>query len=507
MLTCGAVLVDILPSYKITKLSEVQMKEKVKKDLKILRQYEQGLLDLYQKFLMKLEYFLKLYRNPGQLKSTKKIHKRRKQANEDEIDVLDYLSAESRLAIARSVAKVFSKLMVATVGFNYHDNILETGIPLLNDKDEQIRNEINSGAIELFKTDKLGEKTLKVVQKIAKLVRDKNHKTEPICVELFLRLRIKQVEQRKGKDEKDKDRKKIDRNQVSRAQNKQRKKEAKLAKEMVELQAAENQQDRLYYNSRIIEAIFGIYLRVLKSARNSPLLSPSLLGVAQFGHLINLDLIGPLLKLLEDVFSDAKIPVHSRLKAGKSACTILSGQGEDLLVDPKHLYANTFRLLNEIDNTPKEGTSDPWPILFELLVNLMIDRKNHLNNGRINAFLHRITSTAVRMNTGRDSSHFVLPLLLVVRQMIIHHRCTRTCLDDEAELSSLPVDETDPDLVLANRVAITKELKVLSQSKNRYIKALSCHLIDGAPSKGQVLPKNMGRKRPSDLYRELRYKK
>ena len=190
MLTCGAVLVDILPSYKITKLSEVQMKEKVKKDLKILRQYEQGitrvftwlrpgtakwpiffnrliflgLLDLYQKFLMKLEYFLKLYRNPGQLKSTKKIHKRRKQANEDEIDVLDYLSAESRLAIARSVAKVFSKLMVATVGFNYHDNILETGIPLLNDKDEQIRNEINSGAIELFKTDKLGEKTLKVVQ-------------------------------------------------------------------------------------------------------------------------------------------------------------------------------------------------------------------------------------------------------------------------------------------------------------------------------------------------------
>ena len=43
MLTCGAVLVDILPSYKITKLSEVQMKEKVKKDLKILRQYEQGI--------------------------------------------------------------------------------------------------------------------------------------------------------------------------------------------------------------------------------------------------------------------------------------------------------------------------------------------------------------------------------------------------------------------------------------------------------------------------------
>ena len=70
MLTAGAVLVDILPSYKIIKLTEAQMKEKVKKDLKVLRQYEQGLLDLYQKFLMRLEYFLKLYRTPKQVSLT-----------------------------------------------------------------------------------------------------------------------------------------------------------------------------------------------------------------------------------------------------------------------------------------------------------------------------------------------------------------------------------------------------------------------------------------------------
>ena len=67
MLTAGAVLVDILPSYKITKLSEGQMKERVKKELKALRQYEQGLLDLYNKFLMRLEYFMKLYTNPKQV--------------------------------------------------------------------------------------------------------------------------------------------------------------------------------------------------------------------------------------------------------------------------------------------------------------------------------------------------------------------------------------------------------------------------------------------------------
>ena len=64
MLTCGAVLVDILPSYKITKLSEVQMKEKVKKDLKILRQYEQGITRVFTappsgKFSPSIEFLLR----------------------------------------------------------------------------------------------------------------------------------------------------------------------------------------------------------------------------------------------------------------------------------------------------------------------------------------------------------------------------------------------------------------------------------------------------------------
>ena len=42
--------------------------------------------------------------------NTKKINKRRKQANEAEIDILDYLSPEARLIIARSTAKVFAKV-------------------------------------------------------------------------------------------------------------------------------------------------------------------------------------------------------------------------------------------------------------------------------------------------------------------------------------------------------------------------------------------------------------
>ena len=96
MLSCAVVLTDILPSYKIAKLSDAQMKEKVKKDLKQLRQYEQGLLELYQKYLMRVEYFIKLYKSPKQL-NTKSRALKRKQANDAEIDVVDYMSQSARL--------------------------------------------------------------------------------------------------------------------------------------------------------------------------------------------------------------------------------------------------------------------------------------------------------------------------------------------------------------------------------------------------------------------------
>ena len=60
MLSGGKVLEDILPAYRIRKLTDQEMKEKVKKDLRVLRTYEQGLLEFYQKFLKRVEFFLRL---------------------------------------------------------------------------------------------------------------------------------------------------------------------------------------------------------------------------------------------------------------------------------------------------------------------------------------------------------------------------------------------------------------------------------------------------------------
>jgi len=321
ILTAGAILTDILPSYRIRKLTEEEKKETLKKEVRALRNYEQGLLEYYQKFLKRMEFFLMLYKSPAMLKRKTGVRNRR---NVVEADPLEVISKPARVVIARSVTKVMSKLMVSAMQFNYHDNLIETLIPYINDTDETIGDQIQEGVIELFKTDRTSQKVLAVVRKIAAVVRAKGKKTDQRVMECLLHLKIKQVESRQGKDHRDKDRNKVDRNKVSRAQNKQRKREAKLQIELKETQAVENQKDRLYFNSQAIEAVFGIFFRILKSIRCSKLLSPTLIGIGRYGHLINLDLIGPLLSLLTDVMADTSVIVSNRLKCARSACALLT---------------------------------------------------------------------------------------------------------------------------------------------------------------------------------------
>lgn len=87
---------------------------------------------------------------------------------------------------------------------------------------------------------------------------------------------------------------------------------------------------------------------------------------------------------------------------------------------------------------------------------------------------------------------------------ICNFRCTKSCLDDEAEMASLPVDKLDPDLVMPNRVSCVKELEALTVHPNYLVVLLAKHIQAGAPSNVN-LPKNCTRKRPSEVYKELRF--
>ena len=93
--------------------------------------------------------------------------------------------------MARTASKVLSKLLVSTIGFNFHENIIETIVPLLNDSDDQISSEVKEGIIALFRNDRLGNKTLKIVQNIAALVRNKGPGKGSISVLSFTFIELK----------------------------------------------------------------------------------------------------------------------------------------------------------------------------------------------------------------------------------------------------------------------------------------------------------------------------
>ena len=98
--------------------------------------------------------------------------------------------------------------------FNFHENIIQNLVPLLNDEDEEISNEISCGIRELFKSDRKGNSILLVVRKIAAIVKQKNGNVKKEVVDVLIALRIKEVQRKDGKDIKDKERAKIDRKQV-----------------------------------------------------------------------------------------------------------------------------------------------------------------------------------------------------------------------------------------------------------------------------------------------------
>ena len=76
--------------------------------------------------------------------------KRRRKAGET--DPSELLAPPARLALARTSIKTLAKLMISTTHFNFHENLIETVVPYINDPDEEIGEEVAHAISELFKT-------------------------------------------------------------------------------------------------------------------------------------------------------------------------------------------------------------------------------------------------------------------------------------------------------------------------------------------------------------------
>jgi len=218
--------------------------------------------------------------------------------------------------------------------------------------------------------------------------------------------------------------------------------EAALHRDLDEGSAVMSFGEKKKMQSRLLEATFEMYFRVLKNAASPeptaglPMLSAALTGLAKFTHLISIDFLGDLMevfrKLLakEDLLSDA-------LKAQTllTACEILSGHGEVLQVDTGEFYRQLYTMLGK----PSAGATG-WQEGMSLTDQRALDHGTlrvraiqrfvggfkQVDQARMAAFAKRLASASIGMEAGE-----CLGSLGVIRQILASYPRVRNLLENE----------------------------------------------------------------------------
>ena len=258
-LSISAIFVDVLPSYRIRKLSDKEKAEKVSKDVAARRQWEETIITLYQNWLSSLD---------------KEIKK------------------------ASSLTKVCLQCMCIMLErathFNFHTNIMECVIGRISKQSWDDLSRMCYDALQkVLKGDISGEFSLEITKLLNRMIKERQFRISPNVLSLFNSLRLREElslesmqkpnkHQRKYKEKKE-------RKHLSKKAKKAHRENKEIEKEMKEAQVEVDKETKDRNNTETLKLIFVIYFRILKFPESSPLLPVALEGVANFSHLVNVD--------------------------------------------------------------------------------------------------------------------------------------------------------------------------------------------------------------------------
>ncbi len=353
MLTLLAVLKDLIPGYRIRSAAERKQEGvEISKEVKKLWEYENALLKGYQQYLKSLLAVLNAARN-----------------------------GQATAAHGRVAARCLAGLLVAAPHFNYSSDLLQAVVPNMVNKDEQIR-EHCCGAVALLLRSALnsaeaGQAAVEAVQLVADLIKRRKCIAPREVVDALLELSFPEI--LSGEDF-------VAARLARKKKKKKDKKKDEVDKGFKEAQAVVDRDTRRHQQSTILEALFEVFFRVLKTATASglmsntplegeeedeggdasyipplpasrfakrfPLLAPTMEGLSKFSHLISIDYFQDLMAALEELLGSSALPPAQRLRCLLTASEILRGQGEALTIDRKTFYNHLYSALNQVAMTP-----------------------------------------------------------------------------------------------------------------------------------------------------------
>lgn len=340
LLSLAPLFKDLIPGYRIRPLTETEKKEKVSKDIKKLREFEESLVLNYKEYLDMLTYYSK--------------HGRSGKPGDDNY----ILSTASVMAAC--------ELLESVPHFNFRENLINILVDKLSKKNIDVTYVKAINTIkEIFTNDDEGHVSFEVVKTLSKMVKAKKYNVNEAVVETLLYLRLLTELVAKGSMENvarpDGPKiKKKDKVFLTKKQRKTRREEKKIEEEMLKAETAVSAEERERIQSETLKLIFILYFNILKE-RSTVLMPSTLEGLAKFAHLVNAEFFGDLLEVLRELVVERHMwTVNGELKFKESmtreallcvvtAFALLTGQtGESMNLDLSffinHFYSALYSL-------------------------------------------------------------------------------------------------------------------------------------------------------------------
>lgn len=353
-----AVYKDITPGYRIRQLTAAEEAERVRDEVRRLREGEKMLVRNYKAYLKSLE---------GEIKKKTPL---------------------------QSVAlRCMCELLAAIPHFNYSENIMGVVVGRIGrrswDDDSEL---ILDTLVQVFLADVGATYSQALVRLIARMIKERKfqvHQNVLSCL-LHLRLRTELGHMRDGKkkprgkfqkrDDKQPEKKyksEIRKKWQTKNQRKKEKEMKEIDKEMAEAAAEVDEEERAQIQTETLKNLFVLYFSILKFPGRSPLLPAALEGISHFAQLINVDFFRDLLQVLRKIISDRRTDdsedaeaetaeidpvgagqrVRIRMLGIVTAFDLLSGQGEAINVDLSDFVTELFALLRPL--SLDTGIEDP----------------------------------------------------------------------------------------------------------------------------------------------------
>lgn len=297
---------SLAPSYQIRPLTDTEKREKVSKEVARLRQYEQTLVTNYIAYVDNLTKLAKFsYLNT---QNNKKV-------------------TEDQVKRGTLAAKASCELCLSSLRhFNYRTEIFTIIIRRLNKKPSN-ENDLNvfTKCIRVLETllkddEENGDISYDIVRLMCKSIRDKKYRVDESVINIFLSLSLlKDYDPNTDNDQPRQKLKKKDRVHLSKKERKARKERKEIEEEMRKAEHAITVEQREKYQADVLKMLLSLYLEILKAGSHTiedgnnhatHLMASVLEGLARYGEMSNLDLLGDFLEVLREIMTDI-ISEHS----------------------------------------------------------------------------------------------------------------------------------------------------------------------------------------------------